>query len=51
MGDRNDDQHLYDTDAEKRTSPAAKAIGYAVIALLLLAIVLLATGAVKFGPY
>jgi hypothetical protein len=49
-----DDRHgqgLHDTQAERRTSPAAKTIGYAVIALLLLAIILLATGVVKFGPY
>jgi hypothetical protein len=45
------DQHLDDTDAESRTSPAVKTIGYGVIALLLLAIILLATGVVKFGPY
>lgn len=44
-------QGLHDTQAERRTSSSTKAIGYAVIALLILAIILLATGAVKFGPY
>jgi hypothetical protein len=44
-------QGLHDTQAERSTSPAAKMIGFAVIAILLIAIILLATGAVKFGPY
>jgi MFS superfamily sulfate permease-like transporter len=44
-------QGLHDTQAERSTSPAAKTIGYAVIAILLLAIILLATGVVKFGPW
>jgi hypothetical protein len=41
---------LKNTSSE-RTSPKAKMFGYGVIALLLLAIVLLATGAVRFGAY
>ena len=44
-------QGLHDTQAERSTSPAAKLLGYAVIAALLIAIILLATGAVKFGPF
>ena len=44
-------QGLHDTQAEKSTSSAAKMAGYAVIAILLLAIILLATGVVKFGPF
>jgi hypothetical protein len=49
-----EDQHgqgLYDTHAERSTSPLVKVVGYAVIALLILAIFLLATGIVKFGPF
>ena len=42
---------LHDTQAHRSTSPAVKIAGYGAIALLLLAIILLATGAVKFGPY
>ena len=44
-------QGLHDTQAERSTSPAVKMVGYGVIAVLLLAIILLATGAVKFGHY
>jgi hypothetical protein len=44
-------QGLHGHDAEERTSPAVKIAGYLVIAILLLAIILLATGAVKFGPF
>jgi hypothetical protein len=44
-------QGLHDTQAERSTSPMVKALGYGVIAVLLIAIILLATGAVKFGPY
>ncbi len=44
-------QGLHDIKAERSTAPAAKMLGYAAIAVLLIAIILLATGAVKFGPY
>jgi hypothetical protein len=44
-------QGLHDTQAERSTSPVAKMAGYAVIAILLLAIILLATGVIKFGPW
>ena len=49
-----DDRHgsgLNDTHAERRTSPAVKLIGYGVIALLVLAILLLATGIVDMTPF
>lgn len=42
-------QGLHDTQAERSTSAAVKVIGYGVIALLLLAIFLLATGIVDLG--
>jgi hypothetical protein len=48
-----DDRHgmgLHDTHAERRTSPVTKLIGYGAIALLLLAILLLATGVVDMTP-
>ena len=48
-----DDRHgmgLHDTHAERSTSPVLKMIGYGVIALLLLAILLLATGIVDMTP-
>ena len=44
-------QGLHDTQAERSTSPASKMFGYGAIVVLLVAIVLLATGAVKFGPF
>jgi len=44
-------QGLHDTQAERSTSGAVKMLGYGVIALLVIAIILLATGAVKFGPF
>ncbi len=46
-----EDPRAANGDASKRTSPATKTFGYGTILLLLLAIVLLATGAVKFGPF
>jgi hypothetical protein len=49
--DDRDRQRLNDTDAEQRTSPAVKTFAYAVMAILLLAIILMATGVIKFGPY
>ena len=33
------------------TSPAVKMLGYGAIAVLLLAIILFATGIIKFGPF
>jgi hypothetical protein len=42
-------QGLHDTHAERSTSAAAKVFGYGVIALLVLAIFLLATGIVDLG--
>jgi len=50
MAEDHHGQGLHDTQAERSTSPAVKIIGYAVIALLLLAILLLATGVVKMSP-
>jgi hypothetical protein len=44
-------QGLYDTQAERSTSPVVKIIGYGVIAALIIAIILFATGLVKFGPF
>ena len=49
--DDRDQQRLDDTDAEQRTPPIVKTVAYAVMAILLLAIILFATGALKFGPY
>ena len=51
MAEDRQGQGLHDTQAEKSTSPVARTLGYAVIAILLLAIILLATGVVKFGPW
>jgi hypothetical protein len=48
-----EDRHgmgLHETQAERSTPPFVKAIGYGVIVLLLLAIVLLATGIVDMTP-
>lgn len=42
-------QGLNDTQAERSTSSAAKMMGYGVVALLILAILLLATGIVDLG--
>lgn len=42
-------QGLHDTHAERSTSSTAKIAGYGVIALLVLAIILLATGIVNLG--
>jgi hypothetical protein len=41
---------LHDTHAERRTSSVTKFIGYGVIALLVLAILLLATGVFEMTP-
>jgi hypothetical protein len=49
-----DDRHgqgLHDTQAQRSTSPVAKMLGYGAIIVLLIAVVLLATGAIKFGPF
>lgn len=42
-------QRLHDTHAERRTSSAAKIAGYGSIALLVIAILLLATGIIDLG--
>jgi hypothetical protein len=42
-------QGLNDTHAERSTSSTAKAVGYGVIALLVIAIILLATGILDLG--
>ena len=44
-------QGLHDTHAERATSPAAKLAGYAAIAILLIVVVLLATGVLKMTPF
>jgi len=51
MAENRHGQGLHDTQAERSTSPAVKIVGYGVIIALLIAILLLATGAVKFGPF
>jgi hypothetical protein len=48
-----EDRHgmgLHDTQAERRTSPLVKLVGYTVVALLVLAIILLTTGIVEMSP-
>ena len=51
MAEDHHGQGLHDTQAERSTSPAVRILGYGAILVLLIAIILLATGAVKFGPY
>jgi hypothetical protein len=44
-------QGLNDTQAERSTSPAVRIASYGVITALVIAIILLATGAEEFGPF